>query len=341
VTDWNPPADWLRITSLDCHAAGEPLRIITGGWPELPGRTILQRRRYQREHYDPLRRAVIFEPRGHADMYGCILTPPVTPGADRGVIFIHNEGYSTMCGHGIIALTTALVETGELPVTGAATTVRYDTPAGLVKAVANVDGGRVTGVAFDNVESFVLALDQTVDVPGLGPLKVDVAFGGAFYAFCRAEDAGVELTPRNNRQLIRVGMDVKRAVAGAMPIEHPLEEDLGFLYGTIFVGPPQQADAHSRNVCVFAEGEVDRSPTGTGVSARAAIHYARGEIALGEPITIESILGTRFTVQALRTASCGDRPAVVPQVQGQAHLTGRSQWLLDPQDPLRHGFIIR
>ncbi len=341
MNDWNPPDDWTRITTLECHAAGEPLRIITGGWPELPGETILQRRRYQLEHYDHLRRALMFEPRGHADMYGCILTPPVTPGANRGVIFMHNEGYSTMCGHAIIALATALLETGLLPIAGPATTVRFDTPAGLVTAVATVYGGRVTGVAFENVPSFVLALDRTVDVPGLGPLKVDVAFGGAFYAFCRAADARVGLRPEDHRDLIRVGTAIKRAVSEAMAIEHPLEDDLSFLYGTIFIGPAENPDAHSRNVCIFADGEVDRSPTGTGVSARAAIHHARGEIVLGEPIAIESILGTRFEVRAVRTAACGPYEAIVSQVQGEAHVTGRCQWLLDPSDPLRDGFIVR
>jgi len=341
VTNGYPPNHWTRITSLECHAAGEPLRIITGGWPELPGETILQRRRYQLEHHDDLRRALMFEPRGHADMYGCILTPPVTPGADRGVIFMHNEGYSTMCGHGIIGLSTALLETGMLPIAGPETVVRFDTPAGLVTARATVESGRVTGVAFENVPSFVLALDRRVHVPGVGPLLVDVAFGGAFYAFCRAADVGLGLRVEDHRELIRLGMEIKRAVIEAMPIEHPLEKDLGFLYGTIFLGEPQGRNAQSRNVCIFAEGEVDRSPTGTGVSARCAIHYARGELALGEPMTVESILGTRFTVKALRTTTCGPLPAVVPEVHGRAHLTGRCEWWLDPDDPLRDGFVIR
>ncbi|HUT13003.1 MAG TPA: proline racemase family protein, partial [Thermoguttaceae bacterium] len=178
-------------------------------------------------------------------------------------------------------------------------------------------------------------------VPGVGPLVVDVAFGGAFYAFCRAADVGVGLRVEDNRELIRLGMEIKRAVMRAVPIEHPLEKDLGFLYGTIFVGRAEGPGAHSRNVCIFAEGEVDRSPTGTGVSARCAIHRARGEIALGEPLTVESILGTRFTVKALRTTTCGRLPAVVPEVHGQAHLTGRCEWWFDPDDPLRDGFVIR
>ncbi len=339
--DWTPPDDWTRITSIDCHAAGEPLRVITGGWPELPGDTILERRRYQREHYDHLRRAVIFEPRGHADMYGCIPTPPVTPGADVGILFMHNEGYSTMCGHGIIGFVTVALETGMLPITGPTTTVRLDAPAGLITAHAEVRDSRVTSVAFENVPSFVLAFDRTVDVPGIGSLTFDVAFGGAFYAYCQAADAGVGLTPEDYRDLIQKGMAIKHAVMAAMPITHPFERDLSFLYGTIFIGPPHQPDAHSRNVCIFAEGEVDRCPTGTGVSGRAAIHYARGEIGLNEPFTVESIVDTRFTGRALRTTTFGDFEAVIPEVSGAAHITGRNEWLIDPDDPLREGFILR
>jgi trans-L-3-hydroxyproline dehydratase len=274
-------------------------------------------------------------------MYGCLLSPPVTPEADVGILFMHNEGYSTMCGHGIIGFVTVALETGMLPAAGPVTTVRLDTPAGLVTAHARLDGKRVTSVAFENVPSFVFAADQVVDVPGIGPLKYDVAFGGAFYAYCQAADAGVGLTPADFRDLIRVGMDIKHAVMDALPITHPFEGDLSFLYGTIFIGPPQGADAHSRNVCIFAEGEVDRCPTGTGVSGRAAIHHARGEIGVNEPFTVESIVGTRFTGRVLRPTTFGGYPAVVPEIEGSAHITGRNEWLIDPDDPLWEGFILR
>lgn len=341
--DWNPPGDWPRITSIDAHAAGEPLRVITSGWPDLPGDTILERRRYQRQHYDHLRRALMFEPRGHADMYGCILTPPVTEEADVGILFMHNEGYSSMCGHGIIAATTVALDTGMLPVKGnpAVATIKLDSPAGLITAHAKLDGGRVVSVAFENVPSFVLYADQTVDVPGIGPLTFDVAFGGAFYAFCRAADAGVGLTADDHRALIQKGMDIKHAVMDALPIPHPFEEDLSFLYGTIFVGEPHDAKHHSRNVCIFAEGQVDRCPTGTGVSARAAIHHARGELGIDEPFTVESIVDSLFTGRILSTTTFGDYPAVIPEVEGSAHIVGRNEWFIDPTDPLRDGFILR
>jgi trans-L-3-hydroxyproline dehydratase len=339
--NWSPPAGWPRITTIDAHAAGEPLRIITGGLPPIPGDTILERRRFMRENLDYLRTSLMWEPRGHADMYGAILTDPVTPLADKGVLFLHNEGYSTMCGHGIIALVTVALETGMLPITGPLTTVGLDTPAGLVTAYANVQDGQVLSVAFENVPSFVYALDQTAEVPGIGAVRYDVAFGGAFYAYCRAADLGVGLEAADFRRLIEVGMAVKRAVMASLPIQHPFEEELSFLYGTILVGPAQGDGADSRNVCIFAEGEVDRSPTGTGVSGRLALRHARGRMAEHEPFVVESIIGTRFSGRIAGTTTFGGYQAIIPQIEGSAHITGRHEFLIDPDDPLGDGFILR
>nr|WP_218188330.1 proline racemase family protein [Desulfosarcina cetonica] len=267
LRQWTPPASWRKITTLDAHTGGEPFRIITGGLPELAGTTILEHRRDMIAKHDSIRRALMWEPRGHADMYGCIVTPPVSVDADFGVLFLHNEGYSSMCGHGIIAMTTVAVETGLVPMIEPLTTVRIDAPAGLITAHARVKAGRVKSVSFHNVPSFVLCRDQTVAVPGLGPVRYDIAYGGAFYAFVDAADLGVSTRPDDFNRLIERGMAVKRAVMAAGPITHPFEADLSFLYGTIIVGPPHTEGAHSSNVCIFAEGEVDRSPTGTGVSA--------------------------------------------------------------------------
>ena len=338
---WNPPEDWLRITTIDAHTGGEPFRVITGGYPHLPGDTILERRRYARENLDHLRTALMWEPRGHADMYGCIITPPVSPEADIGVLFMHNEGYSTMCGHGIIGIAKVALEAGLLPMTAPETVVKIDTPAGLVTAHARVTDGQVTSVYFHNVPSFVLALDEMVKVPGLGQVRYDIAFGGAFYAYVRAEAAGVACAPEDFRSLIEKGVAIKRAVMASRPIPHPFEEDLSFLYGTIFVGPPRSNGAHSRNVCIFAEGEVDRCPTGTGVSGRLAIHHARGEVGLDESIVVESIIGSRFTGRIVDTTRFGPHPAIIPEVEGSAHIVGRHEFLIDPSDPLRDGFILR
>lgn len=329
------------ITTIDAHTAGEPLRVIVDGVPALPGATILEKRRYFREHLDFLRTALMWEPRGHADMYGCVLTEPETPDGDLGVIFMHNEGYSTMCGHGIIGLAKVVLDTGMVEKEGATPILRIDTPAGRVTAHARREGEQVVEVSFLNVPSFVYALDQVVEVDGLGEVRYDVAFGGAFYAFCRAEDLGLRLVPEEFRRLIDLGMRIKRAVMESLEIRHPFEEDLSFLYGTIFVGPPHDPAHHSRNVCVFAEGQVDRCPTGTGVSARAALHHARGELAVGEPFIVESILGTCFTGRVVKTTTFGPYDAVVPEVTGSAYICGRNELLIDPDDPLRHGFMLR
>jgi trans-L-3-hydroxyproline dehydratase len=341
INDWSPPSNWTKITAIDAHAGGEPLRVIVGGLPEIVGDTILKKRGYMKARHDSIRRATMLEPRGHADMYGAILLDPVTPDGDIGVLFTHNEGYSTMCGHGVIALATVLLDMDILEKSGDRPTINMDTPAGRVRATGHRKNGRVESVSFVNVPSFLYARDESVDVPGIGKISCDVAFGGAFYAFVKAEELNIGLAPENFRELIEKGMAVKRAVMASMEIVHPFEPDLGFLYGTIIVGPPQEASSHSRNVCIFADGELDRSPTGTGVSARAAIHHARGELALGEKIAIESILNTRFAVCALEETTCGPHKAIIPEVTGSASIIGRCEMWIDPDDPLKHGFMLR
>ncbi len=345
LADWRPPASWPRYHVIDAHTAGEPLRIILDGWPDLGTGPILERRRLARDRYDQLRTSLMFEPRGHADMYGCLVMPPATADAHFGVLFLHNEGFSTMCGHGIIAVAKVAVETGLVPATGAVTEVRIDTPAGRVTAFAHGDGdGAGAGIGevrFRNVPSFVLDLDQRVDVPGLGAVTYDLAFGGAFYAYVDAASVDVGLDAAANRELIEKGSAIKQAVMAQREIPHPEDPDLGFLYGTIFTGPAHDPAHHSRNVCVFAEGEVDRSPTGTGVSARLALHHARGELKVGEEIVIESILGTCFTGKVLEETSFGGHTAVIPEVGGRAHVTGLNTWVVDPDDPLRDGFVLR
>jgi trans-L-3-hydroxyproline dehydratase len=341
--DWQFATDpsWTRIATVDAHTAGEPLRVIVSGFPDLPGGTILARRRAAREQFDELRRALMWEPRGHADMYGCLLLPPERSDSDFGVLFLHNEGYSTMCGHGIIAVSMVALELGLVEAREPFTTVRIDTPAGLVVAQADVQKGRVQNVAFRNVPSFVVALDQQIEVPGLGEVTYDLAFGGAFYAYVQVADIGFTCTQVDYARLIRAGREIKQAIARSRIIEHPDDAELGFLYGTIFIGSAEQTHAHSRNVCIFADGEVDRSPTGTGVSGRLAIHHARGELEVGQPITIESILGTTFTGRVLERARVGPYDAVIPEIAGRAFLTGRHEFLIDPADPLRHGFLLR
>ncbi len=341
LTSWNPPAEQLQITTIDAHTGGEPLRIVVGGLPDIPGNSILEKRRYMKDHLDHIRKLLMWEPRGHADMYGCIITEPVTEVADFGVLFLHNEGYSTMCGHGIIAVVKVAIECGLISPTGVETEVNIDSPAGLITANAKIKRDKVETVSFINVPSFVQALDQAIEVSGLGKIKYDIAYGGAFYAYVNAKEAGVQLGPEFLNELIQKGMDIKRAVMKSFPFKHPFDEDLNFLYGTIFIGEAQSQHADSRNVCIFAEGEVDRSPTGTGVSGRMAIHHARGELKVGESMVIESITGSSFVCKIREETRFGNYHAVIPEVEGSAFITGNHTFIVDPSDPLKGGFIFR
>jgi proline racemase len=330
------PANALRIATIDMHTGGEPLRVVTDGLPALEGRTVLEKRRFFREHLDHLRTALMFEPRGHADMYGAILTRSAD--ADFDVFFLHNEGYSTMCGHAIIALTKFVIEAALTDKSD----VSFNVPAGRVEARAHRDAaGRISHTSFRNVPSFLYRRDEELYVDGLGSVRFDIAYGGAFYALTDAHALGLQLTAAHYAQLIDAGRRIKQAVMAAMPIEHPFERDLSFLYGTIFIAPPEDEQHHSRNVCIFADAEVDRSPTGSGVSARAAAHHARGELATNETITIESILGSTMTVRVAATTKYGSYDAVIPEVAGTAYFTGQHEFWLDPEDPLSRGFILR
>ena len=338
ATHWEPPDHWVQQAMvIDSHTGGEPFRVVIDGLDEIPGETVLERRRFAQDKLDHLRRFLMWEPRGHAAMYGGWVGPPTRPDSDLSVLFLHNQGFSTMCGHGIIALAKVVLDTGMVPSTEPETVLRIDTPAGLVVATASIVGSRVTKTRFRNVPSFVADLDASVDVPGLGEVGYDLAFGGAFYAVVDAER---ERMPLDAPSLVAAGRAVKEAISTSRDIDHPDDPDLGFLYGVIFSASAAEPAIHSRNVCVFADGEVDRSPTGTGVSARLAIMFERGDVSVGEPVTIESIVGSRFTGRVVETAMVGDRPAVIPEIEGSAHITGRSELWLDPEDELGRGFLV-
>jgi proline racemase len=337
--DWRPPGRWMRISTIEMHTGGEPLRVITGGLPPLEGATVLEKRRYFKDHHDHLRTGLILEPRGHADMYGAVVTPSAD--ADFDVFFLHNEGYSTMCGHAIIALTKLVLESEGAGKEGHTRKLTFNVPAGRVHAQATWRDGKVQDIRFRNVPSFALLENQTVVVEGLGAVRFDVAYGGAFYAIVDARQLNLQLSLDHYAGLIDAGRRIKHAVMANHAISHPVEPELGFLYGTIFTGPAASLQHHSRNVCVFADGEVDRSPTGSGISARAALHHARDELPLGQPIIIESILGSTMTVEVVECARVGPYAAVVPEVAGTAFITGRSEYYFDPEDPLRGGFTVR
>ena len=342
---FTPNKDWLQIKTIDMHTGGEPLRVIVDGFPEVKGNSVLEYRRYCKENFDYLRTALLFEPRGHADMYGCILVPPNDNDADFGIIFLHNEGYSTMCGHAIIAISTLAVEMKWIEVKEGENILNIDAPCGRITSFAKVKNGKVTGIRFYCVPSFVVGLDRTVDIEGLGKVTYDLAYGGAFYAYVdmAKNNFNFDLSAGSYRAIITNGMKIKNAVVKAdKKILHPFENDLSFLYGTIFIDNTKQNSGNdSKNVCVFAEGEVDRSPTGSGVSGRMAIHKAKREIDFGETMTIESITGSVFKGSVIAEEDYGPFTAVIPQIEGTAHITGMQTFIIDPNDPMKNGFILR
>lgn len=339
-----PPKGWLQIQTIDMHTGGEPLRVILDGFPELKGSSVLEYRRDCRDNHDHLRTALMFEPRGHADMYGCILTPPNDKEGDFGIIFLHNEGYSTMCGHAIIAISTLAVEMNWIDVAEGDNILKIDAPCGRITSYVHVKNGEVTGVRFHCVPSFVVGLDRTVEVPGLGTVIYDLAYGGAFYAYVDMDKHtfDFDLKSESYSALIDTGMAIKGAVMSLdKEVVHPFEEDLSFLYGTIFIGTSEDPELDSRNVCIFAEGEVDRSPTGSGVAGRMAIHYTRNQIGINETMAIESITGSVFKGSVVSETDYGPFKAVIPQVEGTAHITGMHTFVIDPKDPMKNGFILR
>jgi trans-L-3-hydroxyproline dehydratase len=324
------------ISTVEMHTGGEPTRIIVDGWPKLSGRTLLDKRREAKERFDHLRRGLMLEPRGHDGMYGALLVKPDHREADLAVLFMHNEGYSTMCGHATIALARWAVESGRVKRQEPETIVRLQCPCGLVVARVAADGS----VRFESVPSFAYALDRVAPTPTWGPVTVDIAYGGAFYAFLSADSIGLDLHHSSMRVIADAGEEIARVVAQAVPIEHADEPDLAFLYGTILTdGGDGAGGKPSRNVCVFAGRQIDRSPTGSGVSARLALQVARRQAKAGEERLFESCTGAVFSGRVLRQAPpVGPRKAVVVEVGGLAHFVGESRFRFDEGDPLREGF---
>jgi len=342
--EFNPPESWLKIKTIDMHTCGEPLRVIVDGYPPLEGNSVLEYRAYLKNNLDHLRTTLMFEPRGHADMYGCLLVPPNDHSGDFGIIFMHNEGYSTMCGHAIIAISTLAAEMNWIDKQEGINKLEIDAPCGRIHSFVDIKNGQVKEVKFHCVPSFVIGLDREVEIKPYGKVVYDLAYGGAFYAYVDLvkNNFDFSLSANEYRTLIDVGMKIKRAVIKSSDdIKHPFEDELSFLYGTIFIDKSQNPDVDSRNVCIFAEAEVDRCPTGSGVSGRMAIHAAREEIDLGKTMKIESIIDTVFTASVIEKLSYGQHKAVIPEVSGTAHIVGKQEFLIDPKDPLANGFILR
>ena len=330
------------VTAVDYHTAGEPFRIVTGGAAPLVGDTILDKRRFAAAELEDIRKLLIFEPRGHADMYGGFVVAPDDEGADLGVVFFHNEGYSTACGHGTIALVTWALESGAIRHSGTEVKVVVDVPSGRLPTFARIKDDKVTSVRFRNVPSFVSHEGLTVAADGLA-IKTDVSFGGAFYANVDVAPLGLTVEPENFERFISLGRAIKTEIEEKHDIVHPVEPELRDVYGVIFFEHLGKTEGHlrQRNVTVFADGEVDRSPCGTGTSARLAVLDASGELPRGKNLVHGSIVGTEFVSQVVGEARLGDKPAVITEVEGTAYLTGYHHFVLDPMDPVGTGFLLR
>jgi proline racemase len=329
-----------KLTVTDMHTGGEPLRIITSGYPPLPKGTILEKRAFVRDNLDHMRKVLMFEPRGHHDMYGALLVEPDLPGADLSVLFMHNEGYSTMCGHAIIALGRYAVDKGLVTAKEPVTRVNIECPCGMVIADVEVKSGKAGNVSFESVPAFLFAKDLELDLGDFGPVIFDIAYGGAFYCLISAAQFGLEFGVSPIRDFTDAA-DALTQAAKSTTLAHPDSPDLAFLYGTVITDGGDGEQAPTKNICVFADREADRSPTGSGVTARLAAMHARGSIDPGEKRLFESITGAQFLGEVARTASLGPHEAVIARVGGRAYYTGEAAFTVEEDDPLGGGFLLR
>lgn len=329
------------LSVIDMHTGGEPLRIITGGYPALPKGTILQKRAYVRDHLDHLRKILMFEPRGHFDMYGALLVEPDLADADLAVLFMHNEGYSTMCGHAIIALGRYAIDYGIVAAVEPVTTVRIEAPCGLVVASVEVTNGKTGAVSFESVPAFLLAGDQQTELASFGTIRFDMAYGGAFYALADCHQFGLEFGRDSARLFVDAATALTEKLKAEFPLSHPDHPDLAFLYGSILTdGADAFSDVPTRNICVFADAQVDRSPTGSGVTARLAAMHAKGQIGIGQTRLFESIVGSRFAGSVSSAVKAGPHDAVTVRVSGKAHYCGKAEFIVEDDDLLGRGFLV-
>ena len=329
------------IFAVDSHTMGEPTRIVVGGVPNIPGKTMPEKKAYLEEHLDWVRTAIMLEPRGHNDMFGSIVTQPTTEEADLGIIFMDGGGYLNMCGHGSIGAATVAVETGMVPAVEPVTNLTLEAPAGLVKASVKVENGKAKEVSIINVPAFLYKRDVEVDVPGIGKVTMDISFGGSFFAIVKAENLGLEISPASAQKLIEVGMDVIKAVNEQIEIQHPTLPHIKTVDLCEIYGPAKSADATMQNAVVFGQGQLDRSPCGTGTSAKMATLYAKGQLKMGEDFIYESIIQTKFKGRVLEETKVGEYDAIIPEITGAAYITGHNQFFIDPEDPVKYGFILK
>ena len=332
------------ISVIDTHTAGEAARLVTAGIPKIPGKDMVEKKQYFIEHLDDVRKSVMFEPRGHQDMFGAFLLPPTKEEADFGLVFMDTGGYLNMCGHNTIAAVTAAVETGMVDVEEGATEkeVVVETPAGLIYATAKLkdNGTKVKEVSFKNVESFLYKRDVELDVEGVGNVKFDISFGGSFFCIISADQLGLEVKPENASKLKEAGLKIRDAINANIEIQHPTLAHIKTVDLVEIYDKPSHPEATFKNVVVFGDGNIDRSPCGTGTSAKLATLYAKGELKPGEPFVYESILGTLFKGRIVEERKLADFDAVIPEITGSGYILGFSNYVYDPDDSLTYGFLL-
>ncbi|WP_041328281.1 proline racemase family protein [Rubrobacter xylanophilus] len=329
------------ITAVDSHTEGMPTRVVTGGITTMPGETMFDKQLYMRNKLDHLRRMLVFEPRGHTVMVAAILVPPTDQEADLGVLFVDEMGYLPMCGHGTIGVCTVAVEVGLVEAKEPVTQIILDTPAGKVFARARLEGARVRSVEFQNVPAFLAERDVEVEVKGIGRLRLDIAYGGNFFAILPASSVGLSLEREFSREIVDLGMKIMASLERQVCVEHPSNPEIREVKHVLFTGEADVDDADAKNATVIYPGMLDRSPCGTGTSARMAQLFARGELGLGESFVHESIIGTLFTGRLVEEVRLGEgTPAVVPTIEGRAWIHGFQQLVVDPEDPFPAGFTL-
>lgn len=327
------------LFTVDAHTMGEPLRCIVGGVPHLKGNNMVEKRDYFIEHYDHLRKALMLEPRGHNDMFGALITPPTMKEADYGVIFMHGHGFHNMCGHGTIAVSTIAIETGIVEAKEPETIIHQEAPAGLVKIKAKVKNGKAEQISFENVPAFLYKKDAVVDVPGYGEIVLDIVFGGSFFAIVDSAKLNIDICPENASKLIDIGMTIIEAANEQIKVQHPELSNIKTIDLCEIYGPAKSEGADLQNITIF-DGQIDRSPCGTGTCAKVALLHSQGELAIGEDFVYESVINTKFIGKALRETKVGEYPAIIPEVTGGAYITGLSEFLIDDDDPIKHGFSL-
>jgi proline racemase len=328
------------IVAVDSHTMGEPTRIVISGLGAIAGQSMVEKRRYFITHLDHLRTCLMREPRGHRDMFGAVILEPSYLGADLGLLFMDSGGYLTMCGHGTIGAVTVAHQLGLLDRKKAGEEIIVDTPAGVVSARVEISGENLTGVSLRNVPSFVYQKDFVMDVPGIGAISIDIVFGGNFFALVAASQIGLDVLPENIERLIEAGMKILCELRKTVKVRHPNLPELESVELVEIYGPPQAVGAHAKNIVIFGDGQFDRSPCGTGTCAKMAALYAKGHLALQEEFVHESILGTNFHGRLIGEEKVGTISAVIPEITGQAFITGMQEIVIDPDDPLKYGFRL-